>query len=486
MYCGACGLGELLDLAHQSNSMNVQQVVTNWDTWQAGGISGSNWLGFQEAVRLGWVPNTQEGFRAFDWYWSQGGDAKAHLPELYAWMLAFPWAEQGRYHPDQLGDVAARGLSSINAGVSNGYLTAAERDAAVDAFNSYWPQYAAQFGIPLTGWTPIASQAGAIHNPVNGVDYSLDQVGYYGPNPASFSGGPEIMLQLTNGNAWTWAGTFTGTVIGTPQVSQGALDAAANQAAYREAIRQQALTYFEKVDYVIRPSLRNDGTYVTIAQRHHYHASDGTEKVDPWIVYNPATSFPLSDWQSGVVGGQQLSIERLILRDSLSDAEWNAILADAAASGVAPQPEPIPYIPGSQVYVPAPGTGGTTTIVLPGTTTPVPVSSLTPEQIAQETASQGAQYQPVSTPGAVTGPAPAPSTPGSAAGVPTSGVTTIAPGSVPGYYAAPGGPYVSPVQPSPEASEVPIQRAGLGSGLLIGGGILAAVFFLGRGKGRRH
>jgi hypothetical protein len=414
------GLGEILPPEPSWNSTNFQQVTANWDTWEAGGMNGSNWLGFLEAVKFGWVPNTQEGFRSFDYFWSKGGEAWVGKPDWAAWVIAFMWAEQMRYNlgnPNMLqpADIPSTALATFNGAVQNGYLTPAERDIAIAKFNYYWPLYAARFGISLTGaaTAPVSTMAGAIHNPVNGVDYPLDQVAYAGPNPLAPT--TESMLQLKASTqyglpTWTWAGAWTGAIVGTPQVPQSLIDATANQQVAVETARQATLTWTTKYDRVIRPSLRNDGTWVQIAQREVNTASDGSVRVTPWSVYNAGTSFPLSDWQSGTfqsgdtsVGGSSLNTAHLYLRTEMSDAEWDAIVKE---SGGNYEPQVlVPYVPGSTVYVPAPGTGGTATITPAGSTTPIPVTQYTPPP-----APTGTQYLPTGTPiiGGINQPQPAP------------------------------------------------------------------------------
>lgn len=481
MYCGSCGLGEILPDGHlyslrdPAAAGTVAQVTSLWQSFLDGNSHGANFDAFQEAVALGWVPYTPEGYDRFQWYFTGGSPERKGLPEFTGWLLAWIFSHSTQ---TPAADVPALALSSINAAVSNGDMSDAERQVAVEAFNRFWPLYLARFNPTATATAPIPDMTGAVRNQLTGVLYPVSEILYAGPNPldpqGTILGEPSVMFQLKTGQTWTWSGTWTGPVIGTPNPPQSLIDAYANITAQQEQARLQArVLSAHTYEIVVRPSNSVPGSWVQIAQRDTYHFTDGSADVSHWTVYDVGT--PLT-WAEQIARPDVTSV---LKSTELTPAEWQAILDDFAASGIAPQTL-VPFIPGSTVNVPAPGTGGEPTVTLPGTTTPIPVSQLPPAIVAPETAGQSTPYQSPATAAPTT---PAASVPaGSSQPPPDHFDPYVPPGSQPGGYATPGGGYVSP---TPPAEGAPVVQAGIPGGLLIGGGILVAALLLGSKRGRR-
>lgn len=497
MYCGACGLGEVLPSSgplyssqDAAAAAQVALITKDWSLFQSGVEVGGNFDQFQEAVKFGWVPNTPEGYDRFLGV-GIGGAADAAtlnaLPEYLAWWTAWTWAYALSNHTANWTVDQAPELwrSQVLGWIRLGMTPAAEAIADA-AFQKYFPLYLARFG---TLQAPTFEAATAVvTNPVTGSPIPISSILYAGPLPGMPSVG---VIELKTGQRWSFDGGWPGTVIGAPgPLTQQLVDYYANRAAQEAAAartlvgkKYDAVLIHPTVDSARYFAVTDPTLYSPKYQRVHELYSDNTETVTPWIYAGAGGWLPLSEWQSpgpwGSDGFGPLYPDRVALRlwESLSSSEQQAIQAELAA-GPAPAPS-VPYVPGSHVYVPAPGTGGEPTIQLPGSSTPIPVSQLPPE-IAHETAQQGAQYQQPTTaapttPAAAAAPAPAPA--------PSSPGPAPVPGTAPGSYAVPGGAFPSPV-PLEEAAPAPAQ-AGIPGGLLIGGGILVAAIVLGSSKRRR-
>jgi len=441
MYCAACGLGEVLPSGPLYSTQDapaagtVALITKDWDLFKSGAEAGANFDEFQEAVRFGWVPDTPEGYDRFQAYRTSASVANLNaVPEFFGWVTAWDWAYALAHGSTNWPADYAPTLwaNTLKGWTANG-MSAAAASTADAAFRRYFPGYLVKFGGPAAPAFPSTTAAAPAPDPAYPVGVALLLAAP--PGGYSYDQATAIVLGFRRVTVLT---------DGTSQLSP----------------------------WQPTPVYR---TVLPVEWRGGVNAAAGIWGAR-WVGLDPDNS--TDDWKARAAAALAVpaSEQERVADTAAFDAWLQGLLPNWKPSGVgvvaplAPAP-PVPYIPGSQVFVPAPGTGGETTIILPGTTTPVQVSSLTPQQIATET------------PGMVTGPPPQPSTPGSEAGLPSTPVTSVAPGSAPGAYAAPGGPYVSPVPPSP-GSPVPAQ-AGLGKGLLIGGGILAAVLLLGtRRRGR--
>jgi hypothetical protein len=417
------GLGEVLPLDGPLYSAQdpmaagtVALVTADWSLFQSGAEGGANFDQFQEAVRLGWVPNTPDGYNRFMGF-NAAADATTlnAFPELLGWGTAWTWARAlANGSSNWTVDFAPTLWLMTIAGWRSRGMADPAIFAATDAFNRYFPMYLSRFGGPAAvaaTAVPTAPQP----DPAYPVGVSL----LLADPPYTYSDGQALAriigwqtyTVLTNGQsvAGGWQVTPGQWLAVLPVEWRGGPQALAGIWGARwVGLDADTATAFWQQQQAAARTLPE--TYEEI--------TGGTQAFKAWIqgllpVYQPSGEGPV---------------------------------APIAA------PPPVPYIPGSQVFVPAPGSGLETTITLPGTTTPIPLSQLTPALIAN-----AAAVSPVPPPGVTTAlPSPGPAT----------------------QYQPPGTPSTIPKQQGQ-----PVVKAGLGTvGVLAGAGIVLALIL---GKKRR-
>jgi hypothetical protein len=445
----SCCLGEVLSASGPLYSSQdalaagtVALVTKDWDLFKSGTEGGANFDEFEEAVRLGWIPtppgDSPAGYDLFMGFRVANDTGTLNsYPEFVAWATAWDWARAvaqgvqaakqgsgGSYL--QLSQVPELWRATVSAWKSRG-VTDAAVTTATDAFNRYFPTYLTRFGgiaapAPVSTAAPVAA-----------------------PDPA-YPVGVELLLAAPPG---TYSfDQAVAVVIGWRPVT-----------VYTDGSSRRP-------DWQTTPA--SWSTVLPVEWRGGPQALAGIWG-SRWVGLDPDNS--TDAWRAradAALAGEPFGYDAINAGTPAFNAWLKSELPTFQPSGVgvvAPTapPPPVPYIPGSQLFIPAPGSGLEPTIILPGATTPVPVSSLTPQQIATETPAQSQQYQPVT--------APTPTAP-----TPSSSTAAQPPGS----YAVPGGGYLSPGSSPSErepAAVVP-QEAGIGRGLLIGGVILAGVLLL--------
>lgn len=194
------GLGESLPSGPAWSDTNPRTVAANWDAFKNQSMLGAEFDGFQEVVRLGWVPDSPDGYARFMAYFTAAiGQYAASLPEFTGWRFAWIFRRSA--------DAANLVSGTIRSMLSNGNMSVAQADAVTASFNYFFPRYAAA-GVQAA---PIAPPGEMIRNPVNGVLYPKEQVAYFGPTGAANTGGNpmdqfarpgEIEFRLVNGQTW--------------------------------------------------------------------------------------------------------------------------------------------------------------------------------------------------------------------------------------------------------------------------------------------
>ncbi len=175
---------------------------------------------------------------------------------------------------------------------------------------------------------------------------------------------PDGTMQLqTKTGTWTWAG---------PNYKA---PASAPQRTGKVAIQ---VVFNDKPDAPAGPP------WIMYAYKQDEYQSDGSITRYPWQ--------PRAEYADDATVQQEFaeaiklgSTVRTLMYSQLDATQRAAIDADLTAyrntpeylTAIASAPPPIPFVPGATVRVPAPGTGGTTTIQLPGATAPIPLSQYT-------------------------------------------------------------------------------------------------------------
>ena len=128
----------------------VALVRNNWDLFKNGTYLGGNFDQFQEAMLLGWVPDTPEGYDRFMWYRVNQSQA-FKSPEFLGWVTAWDWAwALSSGSANWTVDYAPTlWQSTINGRLASG-MTQAEAAISTTVFNKFFSEYLTRFARPPT------------------------------------------------------------------------------------------------------------------------------------------------------------------------------------------------------------------------------------------------------------------------------------------------------------------------------------------------
>jgi len=402
------------------------RLVTQYSALEPGTTLGGNFEQFKDLAEQGGVTNDAAGYAQYLSYATQPSSAFQDRPDFVGWSYAatFAYAVVNRMH---IGNYLSPLYDPTTAReVFSQSLRAmpagAYRDAVEASFNEHFPRLLTKWGYTGSAGAPVSAIPPA---PTPDPNYPPGIGLLLAQAPAS----------TAYGNAWTPTGLVIGyrTIV---RLTDGNADVSPWEATPANWLTVLPLEWRGGADAL-------KGIYGS-----RYVGLDPTNAGIPQRFLDEAARELAADPYNAPGAPARLAADTAAFQAWLEGVlpTWTGSIPPPTAP--APLPPPVPIIPGSTVL--QPGGGAEPQIILPGTTAPIPVSQI-PTGWTD-----------------VTAPSPAPS-------APTPGAPPLL------YYPTPGSPY-----PTPTAAEpAPVLEAGIGRGLLIGGGILAAVFLL-AGKRRRR